>query len=101
MNADALFAALVYVALPAAIAYPVLYATRVRWWRTWVGQALLIKALGVLLLLLVSALYQFFGPGYFGRDFVRVTGMLLLAVGLWYALIAMLREFRRSPRDNR
>lgn len=101
MNADHAFAALVYLALPAAILYPLLYATRVKWWKTWVGQALLIKALGVLLLLLVTALYQFFGPDYFSRDFVRVTGMWLLATGLWYALIAMLREFRRSTRDSR
>lgn len=101
MNADQIFAGLVYVALPAAILYPLLYATRVRWWRTWVGQALLIKALGVLTLLIVTALYQFFGPDYFGRDEVRVTGMFLLAIGLWYALIAMLREFSHSTRATR
>ncbi|WP_269304943.1 putative phage holin [Aeromicrobium sp. HA] len=101
MNADQIFAALVYVALPAAVLYPVLYATRVKWWRTWVGQALLIKATGVLLLLTVSALYQFFGPDYFGRDEVRITGMALLAIGLWYALAAMLREFKRRPRETR
>lgn len=101
MTADQLFAGLVYVALPAAALYPLIYGLRVKWWRTWIGQALLIKALGVLLLLLVTALYQFFGPHYFGRDFVRVTGMALLALGLWYALIAMLREFSHSARENR
>lgn len=101
MTADQLFALLVYAAMPAAVLYPLLYATRVKWWRTWVGQALLIKAVGVLLLLTVSALYQFFGPDYIGRDVVRITGMALLAVGLWYALIAMLREFSARNRANR
>lgn len=101
MTADHLFAGLAYLALPAAILYPLIYGTRVKWWHTWVGQALLIKALGVLMLLLVTALYQFFGPDYFARDVVRVVGMFLLALGLWYALIAMLREFSHSTRDNR
>lgn len=101
MTADQLFAGLVYVALPAAVLYPFIYSTRVKWWRTWIGQALLIKALGVFLLLLVSALYQFFGPDYFGRDFIRLTGMGLLTIGVWYALIAMLREFSARNRANR
>lgn len=98
MTPDAVFAGLVYLAMPAAVLYPLIYATRVKWWSTWVGQALLVKAVGVLALLTVSALYQFFGPDYPGRDFVRITGMTLLAVGLWYALIAMLREFRSAKR---
>lgn len=101
MNADALFAALVLIAWPAACAYPLLYATRVKWWRTWVGQALLLKALGVWILLTVSALYQMFGPGYWSRDVFRLLGMALVAAGVWYALVAMLREFRRSERATR
>lgn len=98
MTADQIFAGLVYLAWPAAFLYPLIYCIRATWWRTWVGQALLVKACGVLLLLSVSALYQFFGPDYWGRDVVRITGMALLAFGLWYALIAMLREFRARDR---
>lgn len=98
-TADHIFTALVYVAWPAAFLYPLIYATQTRWWITWVGQALLLKAIGVFLLLTVSALFLFFGPDYFMRDTVRITGMALLAGGLWYALVAMLAEFRR--RDGR
>jgi len=101
MNADTLFSVLVIVAWPAALLYPLLYATRVKWWRTWVGQALLLKALGVFILLTVSALYQVFGPGYWSRDFFRILGMALVAAGVWYALVAMLREFRSSERISR
>lgn len=96
MTADQMFAGLVYVALPAAILYPLHYSVRVKWWKTWVGQALLTKATGVLILLSISALFQFFGPDYFGRDVARLIGMAFLTIGLWYALIAMLREFHKA-----
>lgn len=100
MTADHIFATLVYLTMPAAIAYPLLYATKTKWWLTWVGQALLVKALGILLLLTFSALFYGFGPGYWGRDVVRIAGMVLLTVGIHYALIAMLREFAGRPSVN-
>lgn len=93
MNADQIFAALVYFALPAALLYPLIYLARVRWWKTWVGQALLIKASGAAILLSITGLFQIFGPDYWGRDFFRNVGMALFGIGVWYALIAMLREF--------
>lgn len=93
MTADGAFHVLVYLAYPAAVAYPLIYAARTSWWRSWVGRALLLKAVGIAILLTVSVLYQAFGPHYPGRDVLRITGMALVSVGLWYALLAMLREF--------
>lgn len=96
MTADEIFKVLVLVSLPAAIAYPVIYGTQTKWWRSWIGRALLIKALGLLLLLLFSALFYTFGPNYIGRDTFRIVGMSLLTVGLYVALFAMYRELRRG-----
>lgn len=93
MTTDAIFSGLVYIAWPAAFFYATVYGVHVKWWRTWIGQALLIKAVGVWILLTVSLLYQFFGPDYWFREQLRITGGLLVALGIWYALVAMLREF--------
>lgn len=93
MTPDAIFSGLIYLAWPAAFLYPLVYVIRAKWWKTWIGQALLIKAVGVWILLTVSLLYQFFGPDYWGRDALRITGASLVTVGIWYALVAMLREF--------
>lgn len=97
------FAVMVIVTLPAAIAYPLVYGFRTRWWRDWIGRALLIKATAVGILIGITAAYQVFGPDYWGRNVFRNAGITLLAVGVWLALIAMLREFHKksSTRENR
>lgn len=91
MTADLIFSWLVYAALPIAVSYTVIYGLFAPWWRTDIGQALLTKAVGLSILLAVSALYQFFGPDYFGRDLFRVTGMALVTVGLGRALYSLVR----------
>jgi hypothetical protein len=91
VTSDQIFGALVLIALPAAVAYPLIYGTQVRWWHDWIGRALLIKACGVADLLLVWAAYQVFGPDYWARDTLRITGIALVAIGVWLALIAMIR----------
>lgn len=96
MTADDIFMALVLASLPVAVAYPAVYGTRTRWWKDWVGRALLIKATGILLLLLFSGMFYVFGPNYFGRDTFRIAGMSLLFVGLHVAFFAMLRELRKG-----
>lgn len=96
MTGDDLFSLGVLIALPAAVAYPVIYGFSVRWWKDWIGRALLVKAAGLADLLMVSAAYRAFGPDYWGRDFFRIFGIALVAAGVWLALIAMLRAvFKR------
>lgn len=95
MTPEHMFVALVYIALPAALAYPIIYASLMPWWRTWIGRALLSKALGVAILLSQVGLFHLFGPDYWGREAIRLTGMAFVAVGVWLALVAMLRELWR------
>lgn len=101
MTADQAFAYLVYFALPAVILYPLIYGLTSPWWRTWIGRALLIKALGVLILISFSALFQYFGPNYWGRDVVRITGMALACIGFYAALFSMIQVKVQAHRNLR
>lgn len=100
---DYYFEVMATLALPAAIMYPVIYGFKARWWRGWIGFALLFKATGLALLLTMTVLFQTLGPEYWGRDFLRVSGITFITIGLWLALIAMLHEFHKksSTRDTR
>lgn len=92
-TADAVFAHLIYIAWPATALYPVVYGWVARkvWWKTWIGRALMMEALGVFTLITFSALYQLFGPDYPGRDFIRLSGMTFSALGFWMVLLALVK----------
>lgn len=96
MSADEVFKWLVIATLPVAIGYPLIYGIFGKWWRSDVGQALLIKGVGLAMLLLFSALFYTLGPHYVGRDTFRIGGMSLLFGGLHYAFWVMCRELRRG-----
>lgn len=104
MSADTAFASLVVLALPAVILYPLIYGFTSPWWTSWIGRALLVKAVGVAILVSFSALYQLFGPDYWGRDYVRIIGMALACIGFYLALFSLIQvklEARRKRRANR
>ncbi len=100
LTADGIFATLVYLSWPATLLYPLIYGTTTRWWKTWIGRALMVEAVAVFTLLSFSVLSQWFGPGYYGRDFVRISGMTVSLIGFWMVLFALIRvkaEQRRLP----
>lgn len=99
-TADEVFKWLVLATLPVAVAYPVVYGMFAKWWHSDIGQALLIKAVGLAMLLTFSALYYTIGPEYRGRDTFRIVGMSLLFFGLHRAFWVMVRELRRGRRDD-
>lgn len=102
-TADNIFAWLVFAALPAVILYPTIYGFTSPWWTSWIGRALLVKAIGVAILVGFSALYQAFGPNYWGRDVVRISGMTLACIGFYAALFALIQvklEARRERRET-
>lgn len=100
-TADNVFAWLVYAALPAVTLYPLIYGLTSPWWESWIGRALLIKAVGVWLLIVFSALFQFFGPDYFARDVVRIGGMSFALVGFYLALGSLIDVKRKARRERR
>lgn len=87
---DHTFALLVYFALPPTFFYPLIYGLTTRWWESWIGRALFIKAVGVFILMLFSALFHIFGPDYFARDTVRIGGMIFASIGFYLALLSLL-----------
>lgn len=91
LTADGIFACLVYAAWPATLLYPVIYGLTSPWWKSWIGRALMVEAVGVFTLLTFSVLFQWFGPDYWGRNFVRISGMAVAMVGFWLVLFALLR----------
>lgn len=97
-EADVVFKWLVTAALPAAVLYPLIYGVSVRWWKSAIGRALMLKACGVLVLLLFSIFFYWFGPDYPFRNEFRIIGASLLCVGLYLALYAMVREVRAGRR---
>lgn len=101
MSADDWFALMVVASLPAAVLYPLIYGTQTTWWKDWIGWALLTKAVGLAIMLGFSAAFQLFGPDYPGRNAVRNAGMAIVMVGLWLALLAMLRVLRQRRLANR
>lgn len=96
MTVDSYFQTMAVIALPPAVLYALIYGSKARWWKTWIGCALLFKATGLSLLLTMTVLLQTFGPEYVGRDTLRVSGITFITIGLWLALFAMLHEFHKK-----
>lgn len=95
---DTYFQLMVVVALLVDLAYITVYGTQTRWWRDWIGWALLTKAVGLAILLGFTAAFQVFGPDYAYRNEIRDTGITVVTLGLVLALSAMLRAlFQRRP----
>lgn len=90
MSADNVFLLITYMALPAVILYPLIYGLTSPWWKSWLGRALLIKAVGILVLVLFIVFFNLFGPSYWGREGFRIGGMAFICVGCWTVLFAML-----------
>jgi hypothetical protein len=82
LSTETVVSVLVVACLPAVNLYPLIYAFR-PWRSTPQGRALMIKALGNVVLIDMSFAYIWFGD-YPGRDAVRVVGFLLFAVGINY-----------------
>lgn len=91
------FAVMVVIALPAAVLYPIVYALNSRWWKTSIGVALLVKATGLAIMLAFTAALLVLGPDYPGRTTIKNVGITLIAVGVWAAFLAMLREYHLRP----
>lgn len=100
MNSDEYFKTMVLVALAVDCAYVLIYATRTKWWRNWIGWALLTKAVGIAILLGFTAAFQVFGPDYAFRNQIRDVGITVVVVGFSLALVAMVRALFQRRVDS-
>lgn len=87
-TADRVMVLILVLAAPAVNLYPILYAFR-PWRTTPQGRALMVKALGNVIVVDVVLAYLLFGD-YPLRDPVRITGFGLFAVGVWALLISLI-----------
>lgn len=92
---------LVLLAVLPANLFPLLYGTSVTWWRSFTGRALMTSAVGMALLINITALYRVLGEDYVGRDVVRLTVYALVVAGTWMKLGAFLMQRRDGNRDRR
>jgi len=95
---DTLATALVFIGAVPATLFPLLYS-RSPWRKSVVGHALMIKAVGLALLVDLTALTYVFGTDYLGRDLVRVAVFTIIVTGLWTQLYALIRA-RRTHADT-
>lgn len=102
MTADDVARVLILAAAIPATAYWVLFVFGTRgWWKRSVGRALAVKATALMLLCDISAAYQVFGSDYPYRDAVRITVFLLVVLGLWLQLGALVHERFKASRYGR
>ena len=68
------------------------------WWRSMLGQSLMVLAFAVVIFSLLAVARQFLGPEYWGRQwFIGIGRTLVLIAGLqrWYVLHQARRRDRR------
>lgn len=93
---DAIAVALIVIAAPPATMFPIVYAFR-PWHQSLIGRALMTKSIGIALLIDISLAYRFLGDDYPARDYVRIGVYALIAAGIWFQFIAMVRAPHRPP----
>lgn len=73
------------------------------WWREWVGRALMVKSVSLLLLFAVAIgnywVLKLWGP-YLGWEYVTLASHVLVLVGIWSQVLALAHEIR-SAKDNK
>lgn len=103
-SADQTVEWLVWATAPPATLFTFIYGLTTPWWRSMIGRALLVSSSALALLIDLSLLYQWLGPEYLGRSYVRVTVFSLVCLGAWLklaALAGMKIDARRSRRLDR
>lgn len=80
----------IFLMVPAVTVFPILYLFFYRWYRDPIGRALMVKAVGLGLLVDISAIYAIYGDDYFLREQVKFTVFTLLLIGMWYQLAIFL-----------
>lgn len=88
MSVDEIVLWLFVMCLPAVNLYPIFFAFR-PWSATAQGKALMVKALGNMMIVDVTCLYLWFGE-YPGRDLIRVVGFTAFLIGVNWLLVSLI-----------
>lgn len=89
MSSDDVVLWLIFLCVPAVNLYPLIYAFR-PWRSTPQGRALMVKALGNVILIDMGVATLTFGEDYPGRGLIRVIGFTLFVLGINYLFWTLL-----------
>lgn len=93
MNVEDWGTLLTFLCLPAAVMFPLLYATTAPWWKSWSGRAVLTSKVGLALLVIAAAMFRMNSEvPYPGFDVLRIVAFGLITVGTYLYLFAFARE---------
>lgn len=87
---------LIFAAVPAAVAFPMLYAVGSPWRSTPEGKMMMNLGSAIALVFTLIVVNVVFGPDYWGREWVRLFTYAYLAFALWRLVFTLLRVQRRA-----
>lgn len=70
------------------------------WKKLLVGRSLMYFAVSLLIISLVVLASLFFGPTYTGREWVRLSGYILVSVTTWRLFFTLRKIQKERPRDE-
>ena len=82
---------LVFIAVPSATLFPILYGLTAPFYRSMTGWAIVTAKVGLAMLVDASAAFRLFGPYYPYRAQVLLVAFGVIVVGSWLYLIAYVR----------
>lgn len=86
------------ITVPPALAFPILYHRMYNWRRTWIGQSLMIKSIGVAMVLFLTSLRQVFGDYPF-RQYLVYAFFVWISVGTVSRIVALFKD-RQPPVED-
>lgn len=75
---------LVYAMVIPATGFPALYLSFYKWYKNPIGRALMTKAIGLALLIDISAFFNYTKGQYGWAEEIQIVVFLLVMCGLWY-----------------
>lgn len=92
---------LIYATAPPATLFALIYGFTTPWYRTMIGRALLTSSTALALLVDVSLLFQWLGPEYLGRAYVRLIVFGLVCLGAWLKFSALIGQKWDARKERR
>lgn len=91
---------IVLAALP-AVAFPIVYWSTSKWYRSNLGRSLMLNGVSIALIMSLVLFTVLHGPDYPGRAVIRVGVYGLIATMLWVQLITYLGAVRKVRREQK